>query len=635
MQILHLSITNFKRNLQFYISYILSLSFCAFILYDFLNLMESGVLEIMGKKNQEFSDMILASMAVVLLFFVFCFIWYATNVFLNLRKKEMGTFIFMGLDQRQISRMYTLEMVLAGICALVIGITAGGIFFKLFAMLFFRLSDMEADISMQFSLLSAIQCAASFLILYLILMVKGYISILKTSIKDMLEATLQSEVIQVTGVRALLSSLVSLIVLIGGYFCALQIGKMDSFVYMLLAVILVIVGVYGLFGSLLPYALHRFSLKKRFLYQKQRTLWINNLVFRVKKNYRTYAIVTIMMLCSISALNAGLAFKQRYDAITAGEGQFSYILLSSNTIPVNEFNRKAAQFGTISYQAQLKGFPHSYEDINHQMYTDMIVSYSDYRTYCDQIHKKVLTAQPRKGSGLRLSKKYLISVANEAEDMVPFPDRTINIQEKSGEYYFGIMQNNMNFVILNDEDYKAVVTASTKFMHMQMVQMDTPVDIKELRKAFAPLSNEQISSLGVDLDNDDMAFIRVMYAACFFMFLVFVVSCGGVIFMKTCNDANDDYGRCQILKHIGIAKRDMRKAVHRELGFTYMMPLLLMTISSVFITRAIERVLRTETLMPINLLTLGVVFLLYMILYFISIQMYEKRCGLTTREYHI
>ena len=207
MQILRLSIANFKRNIRFYLSYILSLSFSAFILYDFLALMDSGLLEIMEKKNQEFSDMILVSMIVVLLFFVFCFLWYATNVFLNLRKKEMGTFIFMGLDQKEISRMFTLEMLLAALSAVLTGIGAGVVFFKLFAMLFFQLSGMEADISMQFSFVSALQCAAAFLILYLLLAIKGYFSIIKTSIRDMLEATRQREVVRATGLRALLSSL--------------------------------------------------------------------------------------------------------------------------------------------------------------------------------------------------------------------------------------------------------------------------------------------------------------------------------------------------------------------------------------------------------------------------------------------
>ena len=600
MQILRLSIANFKRNIRFYLSYILSLSFSAFILYDFLALMDSGLLEIMGKKNQEFSDMILVSMIVVLLFFVFCFLWYATNVFLNLRKKEMGTFIFMGLDQKEISRMYTLEMLLAALSAVLTGIGAGVVFFKLFAMLFFQLSGMEADISMQFSFVSALQCAAAFLILYLLLAIKGYFSIIKTSIRDMLEATRQREVVRATGLRALLSSLLFSTLLIGGYFCAMQIGEMDSFSYMLLAVVLVIAGVYGL--------------------------------FRVKKNYRTYAIVTIMMLCSVSALNAGLAFKQRYDAMAAGEGQFSYILLSTQPIPTEDLNKAAAAFGNMEYQAVLQGFPYTYEDENHLIYTDMVLSYTDYETYCKSIHKQVFAREPKPGNGLCLSKKYLISMADEVEDIVPFPRRSIHIQEKSEEYYFGIMQNNMNFIILNDEDYQAVINEKTQYMHMQMVQMDTAVDIKELRKTLAPLCDEQISAMGVDPENDDLAFVRVMYAACVFMFLVFVVSCGGVIFMKTCNDADDDYGRCQILKNIGISKQDMKKAIHRELGFTYIMPLLLTAISSVFIIHAIERVMRTKTLLPINLLTLAVVFLFDLMLYLISVQMYEKRCGLADEK---
>lgn len=632
MQILRLSIANFKRNIRFYLSYILSLSFSAFILYDFLALMDSGLLEIMGKKNQEFSDMILVSMIVVLLFFVFCFLWYATNVFLNLRKKEMGTFIFMGLDQKEISRMYTLEMLLAALSAVLTGIGAGVVFFKLFAMLFFQLSGMEADISMQFSFVSALQCAAAFLILYLLLAIKGYFSIIKTSIRDMLEATRQREVVRATGLRALLSSLLFSILLIGGYFCAMQIGEMDSFSYMLLAVVLVIAGVYGLYRSLFPYLLQQLSIKKGFLYRKQRTLWINNLVFRVKKNYRTYAIVTIMMLCSVSALNAGLAFKQRYDAMAAGEGQFSYILLSTQPIPTEDLNKAAAAFGNMEYQAVLQGFPYTYEDENHLIYTDMVLSYTDYETYCKSIHKQVFAREPKPGNGLCLSKKYLISMADEVEDIVPFPRRSIHIQEKSEEYYFGIMQNNMNFIILNDEDYQAVINEKTQYMHMQMVQMDTAVDIKELRKTLAPLCDEQISAMGVDPENDDLAFVRVMYAACVFMFLVFVVSCGGVIFMKTCNDADDDYGRCQILKNIGISKQDMKKAIHRELGFTYIMPLLLTAISSVFIIHAIERVMRTKTLLPINLLTLAVVFLFDLMLYLISVQMYEKSCGLADEK---
>ena len=191
---------------------------------------------------------------------------------------------------------------------------------------------------------------------------------------------------------------------------------------MLLAVVLVIAGVYGLYRSLFPYLLQQLSIKKGFLYRKQRTLWINNLVFRVKKNYRTYAIVTIMMLCSVSALNAGLAFKQRYDAMAAGEGQFSYILLSTQPIPTEDLKQSRSGFWKRRNIRQCcRAFRIPMRMKNHLIYTDMVLSYTDYETYCKSIHKQVFAREPKPGNGLRLSKKYLISMADQVEDIVPLP----------------------------------------------------------------------------------------------------------------------------------------------------------------------------------------------------------------------
>lgn len=137
MRVMRLSLQNLKRNFTSYLAFIFSLSFCSFILYNFLNLMDSGALDILGKKNQEFSEIIIAAISVVLVFFVFCFIWYASNVFLGQRKKEMGTFIFMGLDNKQLGKMYFFEMMMVGMISIVSGILAGIAFSKLFGMLFF------------------------------------------------------------------------------------------------------------------------------------------------------------------------------------------------------------------------------------------------------------------------------------------------------------------------------------------------------------------------------------------------------------------------------------------------------------------------------------------------------------------
>ena len=52
----------------------------------------------------------------------------------------------------------------------------------------------------------------------------------------------------------------------------------------LAAVILVIAGVYLLFSGLIPALLRKLTGNKKYLYKKERNLWVNSLAFRMKKN---------------------------------------------------------------------------------------------------------------------------------------------------------------------------------------------------------------------------------------------------------------------------------------------------------------------------------------------------------------
>src|SRR5699024_8788560 len=84
---------------------------------------------------------------------------------------------------------------------------------------------------------------------------------------------------------------------------------------MVQAVGVVIVGGYLLYSGLIPAILRLLTRNKKFLYRKERTLWINKLAFRIKKNYRTYAMVTVLMICSVTLMALAIALRQRYDML--------------------------------------------------------------------------------------------------------------------------------------------------------------------------------------------------------------------------------------------------------------------------------------------------------------------------------
>ena len=118
MGMIKVSFLNFKNSLKNYLSMVLSLAFTILVLYNFQNIRYSGAFEVLGSRNRDYVAIIINVISFILGCFMFFFIWYATNVFLARRKKEIGVYIFMGLSNDKIGKMYFLETTLQGVAAL-------------------------------------------------------------------------------------------------------------------------------------------------------------------------------------------------------------------------------------------------------------------------------------------------------------------------------------------------------------------------------------------------------------------------------------------------------------------------------------------------------------------------------------
>ena len=95
MSLAKLSIMNFKVSFKNYVSLIISLAFTVLIIFNFFNLMDSSIMESLGKINSQNIKIVIQCVIVVLSCFMFFFIWYATNVFLtNVKKKLVSMFLW-------------------------------------------------------------------------------------------------------------------------------------------------------------------------------------------------------------------------------------------------------------------------------------------------------------------------------------------------------------------------------------------------------------------------------------------------------------------------------------------------------------------------------------------------------------
>ena len=109
MSMLKLAFQNFKSSFKSYLSLIISLSFTILILSNFMNLVSSGILNQLGESQASNIEVFIQILSFVVSCFMVFFVWYSTNVFLTKRKKEIGTYVFMGLSNQKIGKLYMIE----------------------------------------------------------------------------------------------------------------------------------------------------------------------------------------------------------------------------------------------------------------------------------------------------------------------------------------------------------------------------------------------------------------------------------------------------------------------------------------------------------------------------------------------
>ncbi len=628
MSLAKLSIMNFKASFKNYVSLIISLAFTVLIIFNFFNLMDSSIMESLGKINSQNIKIVIQCVIVVLSCFMFFFIWYATNVFLTKRKKEIGVYVFMGLTNQRIGKLYMLETVLIGLVALVMGIGFGILISQLFTMTLVTISDIEVNLSFEISLSAILWSSLIYFIVYMIFVFKGYINLVRSSVLDMVSANRQNEYVKQNKVILFLKAILGIIILILGYYYAIKEGGMETMANALLAVILVIIGVYLLFGGFIPLIYQTLASNKKFLYKKQRTLWINQIIFRMKKNYRTYAIVTVLMICAVTALATGVAMHERCQMIHDFENVYTYQIFSQQANLQNEFMQVIEEHNDVQYSSyiemlQIEG---SYASTTHQKNTFALIPYSQLKELAQDSHQTFELKQPKNDEVIDLAHQYILSLitTDELED-VQIQNQVYDTIQRTTVPYLGYLQEQVSFYCVSDEEYERLRSAGAS-LYVYNYKIE---NTKMLNASVEDIQQHQDCAglIKIDPQNDSTQWIQMLYPVCIFMFMVFIFASGSIIFMKLYNDAFEEKERYRVLRKIGISTKTLKAGVQKELLLTYIVPFLLMSLSSYFSVHALANMMQTD-LLSVNILSVGVIAIFFVVCYGLSVVIYCQNAGI-------
>lgn len=630
MSMVNLAMMNVKHGLKNYLSLILSLAFTVLILFNFQNLIGSDSFLVLGTRNKEYIEIIVQIISFILGCFMFFFIGYATNVFLTRRKKEIGIYIFMGLSHEKIGQLYFLETIFTGLAALILGLFFGALTCGLFQMILLLISDLSVEIQFRPGLRPALFTAAIYGIIYLFFAVKGYIHLLKSSVASMLSAAKQNEYIRQKRGTLWVKTVLGVWILGTGYFLALKEGRTDVMGNALGAVVLVTVGVYLLFGGFLPLLAREMVEHKSFLYRKQRILWVNRLVFCMKKNYRTYAMVCILLLCSVTALATSFAMKGRYDNIIRFENTYTFQLLipEAHAADLSDRAKQVIEENTeLAYSAKIPVLLIDTSLINAMDYANQyaVLPYSALKALSIEAGLAFDLPEPGEDQVIKISHPVLLSLITDRTDAVMTINGKSYLQiEESTVPYLGYLQESIGFYVVNDNEYASLLPLGEEMLAANY-KIRYPEDFEHTKEALdgwrTLLGDSGIARVAIDPKSNELDWIKVMYSMGVFMFLVFVVASGSIMFMRLYNDAFEETERTKVLLKLGIDRGDLRRAVKAELAAAYGVPFLVMSVSSFFSVGALSKMMFVD-LSGVNVVSLVIVLAVLIVWYRLSVWVY-------------
>lgn len=622
MRMTKLAFMNFRSSFKSYLALVVSLAFTILVLYNFQNMIYSEIFVVLGEHNSHLINTLIQMITIVLVCFMFFFIWYATNVFLAKRKKEIGIYIFMGLSNQKIGKLYAIETTMIGVTALVLGLIWGMITAGLFQMIIVALSNIDIQISFGLTVQAVVFTVGAFLIMYLFFVWKGYWNIVRSSVLSMISAMRQNEYVKQNGFVLVIKAILGVCVLGSGYYLAIVEGQ-QVMINAIVAMVLVIIGVYLLFGGIIPLIFQTMIEQKRFLYRKQRCLWMNNVVFRMKKNYRTYAMVCILGICAITALATGFAMKERYKNMVLFENTYTFQILSDQNDLEQSATRLIEETNDILYQTSipLVGVDE----------TSMMLSYSHVKQLAQNTHLEFDIRELNDKEVIRLSHLTLLSGSTQqAVKEIEVQGEKYQQLETVRIPYLGYLQKQQDFYIVSDEEYKYLKQKGEElYLYNYKVGDDSAFEeTKEAVNGFvSKVDGENTGRVAIDPNNTEREWIKLVHSICIFMFLVFVVASGCIMYMKLYNDALEEKERYLVMRKLGMEEKALRKSIVKELGTAYLLPFLLMMISAYYSVLALGKMMHTNLLAIYCMSVFGVlvVFALY---YWLSIVVYWKNVGL-------
>ena len=332
MTLSELSLRNARRQAKDYLVYFATVVMAAALLYSFNGLVFSQEIITLSKGISELPLMIVLASVVVVCVFGWL-VAYATKFMLLRRGRELGLYLLIGMENRQVARLFFLENLAVGGCALVLGTALGGLFYQAFRAIILALFGLPYALSFGFSLPALGLTVLYFVLIYLFALHRSRKFIRRANIHDLIYVDQANEGMAIhTGkMRRWIFSVSIVLGIIGT--CLLMAGGAILGIIGAGCVIAFLFGFFLSFASGVPAYFDRRPARK---YRGQCLLVFRTLTAKLATMGVLMATISMIFTATLISEGAGLVFRGLFAGRAAENACFDLYIGTAGDGPVSQ-----------------------------------------------------------------------------------------------------------------------------------------------------------------------------------------------------------------------------------------------------------------------------------------------------------
>ncbi|MDQ6421354.1 FtsX-like permease family protein [Paenibacillus sp. LHD-117] len=651
MSLLQLTLRNVRRNFRVYTIYLLAMIAGVVIHFTFSSLMyNDDILEALRNSDMFRQGVSIASVAIFL--FIVLFILYANSFFMKQRKKELGMYLLLGMNEKQVTRMLFYETTVLGAVSLAAGILLGGLLSKWFGMLLMKLMQYDQTVSLSFPAQAIGTTALVFLVIVLIISIQNLVMVRRVQLVELFRArSLMEKPIRTSPALAILA-----VILLAQAYVLIVLGR-ESVIWKehgtiaLPAVSIgIIAGTWLFFRQFAGWLLSRLSKAPRY-HEGNTVLWTSSLRFQVRSNALNLTFITLfstalILLISFVAINYSVQFSavsknlpndfafETLDEVT--NAKLDAIIRGSENHPVNDYRvlhalrADAVTDREIAFQGE--------EQFREGL---LLVSESTFKQY-EELRGHPEPASLIGNEAIALSAGIdipLVHAPGQRPDFDIMAGSTplkLSIAEQFDYSLLGwttnfeaSMTDKVAILVIADDTYSELSAGAEErtFATYDIEDAGNAEALsKQVQDVFYDAAPEGYYSSFADVYSKQIESSSLMLFSGAFLAIIALFALASVIYFRQLREATEAMQQFDTLRKLGIRRDQVKSVIRKQLLFVFAPPLALGLLSSWFIIDSyiLDTLQDYPDVVAIVIGSMVLYFLIYGLLYLSSSSVYER-----------